>query len=69
MGVVKIHVFDEARCLRQDFACEHGVLLASMQYVAAFAGARKCQQLLRKEVHVMKRVQALLLCAGISGHT
>lgn len=31
MGVVKIHVFDEARCLRQDFTCENGALLSSMQ--------------------------------------
>ncbi|KAA6423279.1 MAG: hypothetical protein FRX49_06731, partial [Trebouxia sp. A1-2] len=30
MGVVKIHVFDEARCLRQDFTCENGALLSSM---------------------------------------
>ncbi|DBA92116.1 TPA: hypothetical protein ACH3X1_015842 [Trebouxia sp. C0004] len=36
MGVVKIHVFDEARCLRQDFACEHGTLLSSMQYFRSY---------------------------------
>lgn len=31
MGLVKIHVFDEARCLRQDFVCDYSVLLSSMQ--------------------------------------
>ncbi|GMH44497.1 hypothetical protein BSKO_12449 [Bryopsis sp. KO-2023] len=61
MGIVTIHVFDDARNLQQDFTCELQTLLASMRYFQTYLKKVGAAQDVEISVHCDVVVFAWLL--------